>query len=248
MALSLIDRLAEGREATPACQNGVAERPGAGPNDRFNGFDRARRDGVRVVEIAAQDHVLQVPVSDDRAIEAAPGDDDLAAVAAEAREARFSPDLVDTYFRHMGAGELLSRDEEIALGKRVEAGQRAILTGICGVPLLIERIRAWTEELGAGRLRLRELVDLSVADREVLHDGVEAANGAGSPAAAPCALGAGPNQLDTNEDVDADGLAVREARLLPTIMARIEFISPLADEIAALSRKRIAALVRGRDI
>src|SRR5947208_6428995 len=115
MALSLIDRLAEEREGALACQDAVAERPRGrtatadrGPNDRFDGVDRARRDGVRVAEIAAQDHVVHVPASDDRAIEAAPGDDDLAAVVVEAREPRFSPDLVDTYFRHMGAGELLS--------------------------------------------------------------------------------------------------------------------------------------------
>src|SRR5205823_582025 len=44
------------------------------------------------------------------------------------------------------------------------------------------------------------------------------------------------------------GVATREARLLPTIMAQIESISPLAEEIAALSRKRIAALVRGRGV
>jgi RNA polymerase primary sigma factor len=250
MPLSLIERLAEEREGGLACQDAVAERPGArtatierGPNNRFEGFDRARRDDVRVAEIVAPDQVLPQAVTDDRAVEAALGEDDLSATAVEAR---FSADLVDTYFRHMGAGELLSREQEIALGKRVEAGQRTILTGIFAVPRLIECVRVRAEELGAGRLRLRDFIDLSVSDRELLD--VEATNDAGSPAVATCALDTSPQRWDTNEEVEADGLATREARLLPTIMARIEFISPLAEEIVALSRKRIAALVRGRDI
>src|SRR5205085_7342028 len=83
---------------------------------------------------------------------------------------------------------------------------------------------------------------------EFLDDPVEARNDAGSPAVATCALGASAQRWDANEEVDADGVATREARLLPTIMAQIESISPLAEEIAALSRKRIAALVRGRGV
>ena len=67
-----------------------------------------------------------------------------AVVKADASaEARFSRDLVDTYFRQMGNAELLSRDDEVALAKRIEAAQRAVLSGLCGVPMLIERLVRW---------------------------------------------------------------------------------------------------------
>ncbi len=56
--------------------------------------------------------------------------------------APFSRGLVDAYFRQMGDAALLSREEEIALAKRIEAWQQAMLTGLCRVPMLIERTHA----------------------------------------------------------------------------------------------------------
>ena len=90
---------------------------------------------------------------------------ELARVSATALQnaASFSRGLVDTYFRQMGNAGALSREEEIALAKRIEASQRAMLTGLCGVPMLIERIACWGHEVAEGRRRLADLVDLSVA-------------------------------------------------------------------------------------
>jgi hypothetical protein len=56
-------------------------------------------------------------------------------------DASFSRDLTDTYFRHMGNDPWLSREEEVALAKRIEAGQRAVLTRLCRIPMLVERIQ-----------------------------------------------------------------------------------------------------------
>ena len=64
--------------------------------------------------------------------------------------ASFSRGLVDTYFRQMGNAGALSREEVIALAKRIEASQRAMLTGLCGVPMLIERIACWGMRLLKG--------------------------------------------------------------------------------------------------
>ena len=61
--------------------------------------------------------------------------------------ARFSRDLVDTYFRQIGDAALLSRAEEIALAKRIEDARRAVLRGLCRVPMIVERIAGWVDEL-----------------------------------------------------------------------------------------------------
>ena len=108
-------------------------------------------------------------VSDSAANGRAAGDgSEFARVSAMAPQnaASFSRGLVDTYFRQMGNAAVLSREEEIALAKRIEASQRAMLTGLCGVPLLIERIACWGHEVAEGRRRLADLVDLSVSGDE----------------------------------------------------------------------------------
>src|SRR5262245_39362245 len=89
--------------------------------------------------------------------------DDKPARPAVVREL-FSRDLVDTYFRQMGNAELLSREGEIALAKRIEAAQQAMLEGLGRVPMLIDRIDRWVEAWRAGTLRLDQLVDSSMAD------------------------------------------------------------------------------------
>src|SRR3974390_1347041 len=72
----------------------------------------------------------------------------------------FSRNLVDTYFRQMGDAAWLSRDEEIALGKRIEASQQAVLIALCGVPKVAERIARWGHDVAEGRYRLADLVEL----------------------------------------------------------------------------------------
>ena len=59
------------------------------------------------------------------------------------REANFSRDLIDTYFRQMGNAELLSREQELALAKRIEAAQLSVQQSLCGVPMLIAQIERW---------------------------------------------------------------------------------------------------------
>lgn len=69
-------------------------------------------------------------------------------------------DPVRMYLREMGAVELLSREGEIAIAKRIEAGRELMIGGICESPLAIESIIAWYEALQAGDIQLREVIDL----------------------------------------------------------------------------------------
>src|SRR5262245_33655644 len=63
-----------------------------------------------------------------------------AARATANREAGFSRDLIDTYLRQMGASEPLSREDEIALAKRIEAARSSVQASLCRLPMLVERI------------------------------------------------------------------------------------------------------------
>ena len=83
-------------------------------------------------------------------------------------DASFSRDLTDTYFRHMGNDPWLSREEEVALAKRIEAGRRRIVNRLCRIPMLAERIQEWGNALRQSKLRLRDLVDLSLLGDELL--------------------------------------------------------------------------------
>jgi hypothetical protein len=76
------------------------------------------------------------------------------AVDAASREPTFSRDLIDTYFRQMGGSELLSREEEIALAKRIEAAQLDVLKGLCRVPMLIAQVASWIADVGAEKRRI----------------------------------------------------------------------------------------------
>jgi RNA polymerase primary sigma factor len=69
-------------------------------------------------------------------------------------------DPVRMYLREMGAVELLSREGEIAIAKRIEAGRDAMIRGLCESPLTFEAIMVWRDELQSGRVLLREIIDL----------------------------------------------------------------------------------------
>ncbi|ESQ83479.1 RNA polymerase sigma factor RpoD [Asticcacaulis sp. AC466] len=69
-------------------------------------------------------------------------------------------DPVRMYLREMGSVELLSREGEIAIAKRIEAGRDTMIRGLCESALTFEAIMIWREELGSGRILLREIIDL----------------------------------------------------------------------------------------
>jgi RNA polymerase primary sigma factor len=69
-------------------------------------------------------------------------------------------DPVRMYLREMGAVELLSREGEIAIAKRIEAGREAMIAGLCENPLTFQAIIIWRDELNEGKVLLREIIDL----------------------------------------------------------------------------------------
>ncbi|MBV9956756.1 MAG: RNA polymerase sigma factor RpoD, partial [Pseudolabrys sp.] len=69
-------------------------------------------------------------------------------------------DPVRMYLREMGSVELLSREGEIAIAKRIEAGREAMIAGLCESPLTFQAIIIWRDELNEGKAFLRDIIDL----------------------------------------------------------------------------------------
>src|ERR1700730_10851378 len=69
-------------------------------------------------------------------------------------------DPVRMYLREMGSLELLSREGEIAIAKRIEAGREAMIAGLCESPLTFQAIVIWRDELNDGKVFLRDIIDL----------------------------------------------------------------------------------------
>jgi RNA polymerase primary sigma factor len=89
-------------------------------------------------------------------------------------------DPVRMYLREMGSVELLSREGEIAIAKRIEAGREAMIAGLCESPLTFQAIIIWRDELNEGRVFLRDIIDL-----EATYAGPDAKAMPGIPGAPP---------------------------------------------------------------
>jgi RNA polymerase primary sigma factor len=122
--------------------------------------------GVNVVETeeASEEGEEQREVSDE---EAESGSGELVEVQqkvpakSEAKEAPGrSDDPVRMYLRTMGSIELLSRQGEIAIAKRIEASREAMIAGLCESPLTFQAIIIWRDELNEGKVFLRDIIDL----------------------------------------------------------------------------------------
>ena len=115
---------------------------------------------------------------------------------SEAKEpAERTDDPVRMYLREMGTVELLSREGEIAIAKRIEAGREAMIAGLCESPLTFQAVIIWRDELNEGKVFLRDIIDLEatyagpdakqVAPAMPPGDGGAAAAAAGVPGFAP---------------------------------------------------------------
>src|SRR6201989_115776 len=113
-------------------------------------------------------------------------------------------DPVRMYLREMGTVELLSREGEIAIAKRIEAGREAMIAGLCESPLTFQAIIIWRDELNEGKIFLRDIIDL-----EATYAGPDAKNNMNPMIAGPdvqpvaaegeCAVSAGaPAAASTN--------------------------------------------------
>jgi RNA polymerase primary sigma factor len=120
--------------------------------------------GINVVEIEEaeqedepKEEAEEEPEAEGKLVELARA---VPAKTAAKEPAERTDDPVQMYLRAMGSVELLSREGEIAIAKRIEAGREAMIAGLCESPLTFQAIIIWRDELNEGKVFLRDIVDL----------------------------------------------------------------------------------------
>jgi RNA polymerase primary sigma factor len=192
-----------------------------------------------------------------------PGEEDEArALAAQnlpvRTETRAEPtertdDPVRMYLREMGSVELLSREGEIAIAKRIEAGREAMIAGLCESPLTFQAIIIWRDELNDGKILLRDIIDL-----EATYEGPEAKAAPlvvpsevppDVPAGETGAVGGAPapeGELEDEDDYEnALSLAAMEAELKPKVLATFDGIASNYKKLRKQQDKKLEMQVAG---
>ncbi len=180
-------------------------------------------------------------------------------------------DPVRMYLREMGAVELLSREGEIAIAKRIEAGRDTMIMGLCESPITFHAIIMWSEALNNGEMQLREILDLDAmlskeppvekmeADEEDSGEISEATAGPSykeeedveeeEETAGEDGEGEGtPRRREEDEEEDNTlSLAQMEAALKPDALERFARITDLFKKFEKLQGERVDVLARGED-
>jgi len=156
------------------------------------------------------------------------------AVTQKAEPTDRTDDPVRMYLREMGSVELLSREGEIAIAKRIEAGREAMIAGLCESPLTFQAIIIWRDELNEGKILLREIIDLEAtyAGPEARADATQAD---GESEETETAEGAAPTDGDIDDDDMENNvsLSAMETELKPKVVATFDAI---ADDYKKLRR------------
>ena len=128
-------------------------------------------------------NVVENEESEEAAVEETAAEAEPAAGNVDEDELGRTDDPVRMYLREMGSVELLSREGEIAIAKRIEAGREMMIGGICESPLTIRAIVQWHDDLVEGRMLLRDIIDLEVTygGGPGTANGVSEASAAGDP-------------------------------------------------------------------
>ena len=162
-------------------------------------------------------------------------------------------DPVRMYLREMGTVDLLSREGEIAIAKRIEAGKEAMIEGLCESPLTFQAIIIWRDELNEGQVLLRDIIDL-----EASYIGPDAKNKRIDKSKIN-------NDLDDKKDEEGESsddgesddyneyennvsLAAMEADLKPEVFIIFDEISVKYKKLRALQDKRNALKAKNSDL
>jgi RNA polymerase primary sigma factor len=164
-------------------------------------------------------------------------------------------DPVRMYLREMGSVELLSREGEIAIAKRIEAGRNTMIAGLCESPLTFQAITIWRDELLSEDILLRDVIDLeatfgtTMGEEETTTPVVPVA---GAPVAAKTdgqpELDADGNAIVAEDDDDDDedeqanmSLAAMEAALKPQVLEALDLIADEYVKLSQMQDNRISA-------
>jgi RNA polymerase primary sigma factor len=174
-------------------------------------------------------------------------------------------DPVRMYLREMGSVELLSREGEIAIAKRIEAGREMMIGGICESPLTVRALMLWRDALNEGKMLLRDIIDLdatySATPLDPTDPNVVVMVPTDAAAAEAAAEGEDAEAEEEEEEVAAEGaegedgegegeessisLAAMEAQLRPTVVAIFDQVAEIHKKLNKLQDQRVAAVIKG---
>jgi len=182
-------------------------------------------------------------------------------------------DPVRMYLREMGSVELLSREGEIAIAKRIEAGREAMIAGLCESPLTFQAIIIWRDELNEGKILLRDIIDLEATYQgpdakqvpsqplpgeepeaeegkaDGAEDGVSKANGKDDDEDKD-----GEDEEASNEDDDDDdmenslSLAAMEAELKPQVLETFDLVASNYKKLRRLQDQQVEKALKNEDL
>ncbi|MGB8181340.1 MAG: RNA polymerase sigma factor region1.1 domain-containing protein, partial [Stellaceae bacterium] len=168
-------------------------------------------------------------------------------------------DPVRMYLREMGSVELLSREGEIAIAKRIEAGREMMIGGLCESPLTMRALIGWRDALMEGKMLLRDVVDLdatyggkfdaSAAEGEDEEEAEAAAGGDKDGEETP-PEGAAPEGGDGEGEGEESSisLAAMEETLKPGVLKNLDEIAQLYKRLHKLQEQRLVAFKGGDEI
>ena len=217
--------------------------------------------GINVVEDDEQSDEAETP---DTAADAEEDANELAeqtgtavATVAKKEPTDRTDDPVRMYLREMGSVELLSREGEIAIAKRIEAGRETMIAGLCESPLTFQAIIIWRDELNEAKILLREIIDLEAtyAGPEakqapvVVHTDEdrakqeEARSGRRTRDDDDITNVGGESRLPEEEEDDEDeaslSLAAMEAELRPQVMETLDVIADTYKKLRKLQDQQV---------
>jgi RNA polymerase primary sigma factor len=178
-------------------------------------------------------------------------------------------DPVRMYLREMGAVELLSREGEIAIAKRIEAGRDTMILGLCESPITFNAIIDWSTALNEGTMQLREILDLdamlSKGPSAEQVEGAEDDTGEISESAAGPSFkeedepeepsvdedeegGSRPRASEEDEDDNTLSLAQMEETLKPQALEKFANITAIYKKFAKVQQSRLEAMAAGGEL
>ena len=186
----------------------------------------------------------------------------VALAGAGAEKLDRTDDPVRMYLREMGSVELLSREGEIAIAKRIEAGRNTMILGLCESPLTFQAITIWRDELLEEDILLRDVIDLETTFGNTFDEDGESSL---IPPEVPPTPSATKN-VENNPEYDADGnlihsdddddeedeqanvsLAAMEDALKPQVLETLGQIAGYYEALAAMQKTRMSATLNVAD-
>ena len=159
-------------------------------------------------------------------------------------------DPVRMYLREMGSVELLSREGEIAIAKRIEAGRETMIAGLCESPLTFQAIIIWRDELNEGKVLLRDIIDLDAtfAGPEAKKIDRSAEGAAPPPSGAPSGEAEGEPDEDDDDNDNSLSLSAMEMELKPKVLASFDVIAGTYKKLRRLQDQSVELQASNKEL